>query len=181
MTTDVIVRGLIWLALGCFVAAHLGFRCAGGGALARRARAAYWTGAGLALTHFLAAFHWHYGWSHTRAVSATAEQTARVFGVDWGGGVWVNYAFLAAWVADAAWRTTRRACSIPRVPGGGTWVLRTFYLLIIANGAVTFVAWPMNLAGGVLVAALVWSWRPRTPVTNRCHATPPNGVGSRSE
>ena len=160
MATDLIVRGLMWLALGCFVAAHLGFRGAHRGALARWARAAYWSGGALALAHVLAAFHWHYGWSHTQAVSATAEQTARVFGVHWGGGVWVNYAFLAAWLADAAWRTTRGAHGIPRVRAG-TWALRLFYLIIIANGAVTFVAWPMNLAGGVLVAALLWSWWPQ--------------------
>ncbi len=179
MTTDVIVRGLIWMALGCFVVAHLGFRRTGGGALAQRARAVYWSGAALALTHFLAAFHWHYGWSHARAVSATAEQTARVFGVDWGGGVWVNYAFLAAWLADAAWRSTRGARGIPRVRSG-TWALRIFYLIIIANGAVTFVAWPMNLAGVTLVSALIWSWRPQTLVTSRFRAEPKsNAVGRR--
>ena len=34
----------------------------------------------------------------------SARQTAEVFGLDWGGGLYVNYAFTAAWVADVAWR-----------------------------------------------------------------------------
>jgi hypothetical protein len=159
---DLIVRGSIWRALACFVAAQAGFRRASGGRSATWALPAYWIGFALALAHFLAAFHWHYGWSHDRAVAATAEQTARVFGVNWGGGVWVNYAFLAAWLIDAVVRTTRPARGVA-TPSAGTWALRAFYLIVIANGAITFARWPMNLVGVALVAALIWSWRPPSP------------------
>jgi hypothetical protein len=183
---DLIVRGSIWLAIACFVAAHAGFRRAvSPGEQARWALPAYWIGFALALTHFLAAFSWHYGWSHARAVAVTAEQTARVFGINWGGGVWVNYAFLAAWLTDASVQTSRRRGGPSALPG---WsgpsgpptagaqapayrgpdrrrrrvrvVLRAFFLIVIANGAIVFVAWPMNVVGTVMVAALIWAWRP---------------------
>jgi hypothetical protein len=42
-------------------------------------------------------------------------------------------------------------------------VLRAFYLIVIANGAITFARWPMSLVGVALVAALLWSWRPSPP------------------
>lgn len=158
MAVDLIVRGSMWLALSSFVAAHWGFRRAGSVAHGWRPLAAYWVGAALALAHALAAFHWHYDWSHTQAVVATAEQTAEVFGLNWGGGVWVNYAFLVVWLADAGWRTARRRHGV--TGSTGTWVLRGFYVIVIANGAITFVAWPMNLVGAVMVAVLAWCWRP---------------------
>src|SRR5687768_2111294 len=63
-----------------------------------------WTlAAALAWLHTLAAFHDVYGWSQAAAMDATARQTAALFGLRWGGGLFVNYAFLAMWAADAAW------------------------------------------------------------------------------
>ena len=158
MAVDLIVRGSMWLALSGFVAAHWGFRHAGSTAHGRWPLTAYWVGAVLALAHTLAAFRWHYDWSHTQAVTATAKQTTEVFGLNWGGGVWVNYAFLVAWLVDAGWRTGRPRRYV--AVSTGTWVLRGFYFIIIANGAITFVAWPMNLVGAGLVAVLAWCWRP---------------------
>jgi hypothetical protein len=32
-----------------------------------------------------------------------ARQTAELFGVRWGGGLYVNYVFTAIWAADVAW------------------------------------------------------------------------------
>jgi len=161
VAVDVIVRGSMWLALGAFVAAHWGFRRAGSAAHSSWPLAAYWIGAALAFVHALAAFHWHYDWSHTEAVVATAEQTAEVFGLNWGGGVWVNYAFLVVWLVDVGRRTASHRRDVAE--STGTWLLRGFYLIIIANGAITFVAWPMNLVGAGMVSVLVWCWRPRRP------------------
>ena len=157
MTVDLLVRCSMWVALCGFVAAHWGFRRAGPTTHGRWPLAAYWVGAALALAHALAAFGWHYDWSHTQAVTATAEQTADVFGLNWGGGLWVNYAFLVAWLVDAGWRTARPRHYVAW--STGTWMLRGFYLIIIANGANTFVAWPMHFVGAGLVAVLVWCWR----------------------
>ncbi|MBM3779096.1 MAG: hypothetical protein FJW23_12835 [Acidimicrobiia bacterium] len=156
VTEDLVVRGLIWLSLVCFVAAHAAFRDRPVEQGRRWPLTVYWAGAGLAFVHYLAAFHWHYDWSHSQAVLATAGQTAEAFGLDWGGGVWVNYLFLAAWGVDASGYTLHR----PIPPGAWRWMLRAFYLTIIVNGAIVFAAAPMRPFGALLVAGLVWSWRP---------------------
>ena len=64
-----------------------------------------WTTAwALYLLHVAAAFHFYHGWSHTNAVHFTARQTWETVGIDWGGGLYANYAFSLIWTADvAAW------------------------------------------------------------------------------
>ena len=76
-----------------------------------------------------------HAWSHEAAIAATARQTLAVYGVNWGGGVFVNYAFVAVWLFEA-WRWRRR-------PAGDdarviTWMTRVFFLVMILNGAVIF-------------------------------------------
>ena len=68
-----------------------------------------WT-AGLAayLTHVAAAFAYHHHWSHDAAYRETARQTAELFGVESGFGLWFNYAFTAIWIGDVAWLWTGR-------------------------------------------------------------------------
>ncbi len=149
------------MALACFLAAQLAFRRSADRPKRRWPVAVYGVGAALALAHYLAAFGWHYDWSHAQAVLATAEHTERVFGLDWGGGVWVNYAFLGTWVVELSWRARRGEIRQPAV----RWGLRAFYLIVIANGAVVFVAWPLQLVGGMLVAGLLWSWCPKRQLT----------------
>ncbi|HUF46944.1 MAG TPA: hypothetical protein VMM93_03950 [Vicinamibacterales bacterium] len=151
-----IVRGSIWIALAAFAAAHVGFRRTGRDPL-QVPLTLYWMGAAFLLVHIVAVFHWHHDWSHARAVAATAEETARVFGLDWGGGVWVNYAFLAGWVTDA-WRRTHARTQSPRVTAVG-WTARAGALVVIFNGAIVFVPWPRSLAGMAIVAVLAWAWR----------------------
>lgn len=55
--------------------------------------------------HVLMAFAFHHHWSHSAALEHTAKQTAAVTGIDWGGGVYFNYIFLAGWGFDVglAW------------------------------------------------------------------------------
>ena len=65
---------------------------------------AFWTvGSALATAHSAAAFAVFHDWSHDRALIATALQTAAVTGLDWGGGLFFNYAFLLVWGADVMW------------------------------------------------------------------------------
>ena len=55
------------------------------------------------LLHVVSAFHFSHHWSHRAAYEATARQTAEVVGLDWGGGLYANYAFAALWAADVCW------------------------------------------------------------------------------
>lgn len=150
----------IWAALLLF--------CAGEGGRAR-ARAggppqpwAWWTyaaGAFLCVIHIAISMGVAHGWSHDAAIAATARQTMAVYGVNWGGGVYVNYAFVAVWLADA-WRWRRQPLRDAHHPGAVTWATRAFFLIIILNAAVIFASGPRRLAGAVLVAWLLWLWRP---------------------
>ncbi len=53
--------------------------------------------------HIAAAMGLVHEWSHTRAYEHTARGTADMVGIDWGGGLYVNYAMALAWLTDAAW------------------------------------------------------------------------------
>ena len=61
-------------------------------------------GAGLLLVHLLAAFHFKHAWSHAAAHADTARQTREFSGLDWGGGLYLNYLLILVWLADAASR-----------------------------------------------------------------------------
>ena len=56
-----------------------------------------------ALLHILIAMSHHHRWSHEAAVLETARQTAAVYGLAWGGGVYVNYLFVGVWLAELVW------------------------------------------------------------------------------
>jgi hypothetical protein len=64
----------------------------------------FWTmGLLFYLVHVGLAFTYVYNWSHVVAYRETARQTTALFGVDWGGGLYLNYVFTALWFADCAW------------------------------------------------------------------------------
>lgn len=142
----------IWLALAAFVIAEAVRRQAVPG----QPPARWWAPlslAGLALlvVHIALAYAIRHGWSHEAAVHATARQTAAVYGLDWGGGIYVNFLFALAWALDVWFRPP----AIHRA-------LRILYLVIIVNAAVIFVPGPRRWLGVTLVLALIWIWRPRS-------------------
>src|SRR5262245_12994971 len=55
------------------------------------------------LLHVLLAFFLIHHWSHADALAATARRTEEMVGLDWGGGLYLNYVFGLVWLADAAW------------------------------------------------------------------------------
>ena len=150
----------IWISLVLFAAGEAGRRR---GLVSGSAPAWAWpafaAGAVLCAVHVALAMSLAHGWSHDSAVAATARQTKAVYGLDWGGGVFANYAFVAVWAFDA-WRWRART----ERPGTGsdtlTWTTRAFFLVMILNGAVIFAAGWRWILGAALVAALIWIWRP---------------------
>lgn len=117
-----------------------------------------WTlGALLMIAHSIAAFGAFYNWSHEAAFGATARQTAAMTGVSWGGGIFVNYAFVSIWVADAAWRWADPASyrARPRAVSHG---LRALFVFIFLNGAIVFADGVMRIVGIASVAAVVAAW-----------------------
>ena len=150
----------IWIALLLFVAGEAGRRRGvGRGSPPGWAWPAFAAGAVLSAIHVVLAMAIAHAWSHDSAVAATAAQTKAVYGLDWGGGVFANYAFVAVWAFDA-WRWRARVNRSRAGPDALTWTIRVFFLVMILNGAVIFAAGSRWIFGAALVAALMWIWRP---------------------
>jgi hypothetical protein len=102
------------------------------------ARVAATVGVTVYVVHVWAAFDSFYHWSHSFAYRETARQTAEMFGVDWGGGLYLNYLFTIVWVADSAWWwqkvDPRRA-----MPRGLSIAIHAFLTFMFVNA--TFVVW----------------------------------------
>ena len=158
---DAALYSTIWVALALFVVAEAGKqRVSGRMAVPVWAWPVWVSGAGLCALHMAFAFAGRHGWSHEMAVRETARQTAAVYGISWGGGVYVNYVFDAAWCTEAWWWRAYPTHYFSR-RRTITWALRAFYFVIIVNAAVVFAkSVPGRTIGVVLVGALLWSWRP---------------------
>ena len=125
--------------------------------IARKMEAARWLwtfGVVFFLAHVISAFTLNYGWSHQAAYAETARQTAELFKVRWGGGLYFNYAFTAIWAADVLWMWWD-------APGYRTrprWIgvsVHAFLAFMFFNATVVFasgwVRW-LGLSGFVLLA-----------------------------
>lgn len=159
MAGDILIRSTIALAtIGYAAAEWLRFRRPA----AWRAARAMWTAAAvLSIAHAAAAFQFRHDWSHRDAYNATAVQTAAVTGLDWGGGLYVNYAFLALWAADAAWWWRNPA----RYAARSSWCTTAFaagFLFMFFNGAVVFAHGAMRWLGAACVAVAACAWYFRT-------------------
>ena len=156
---DLALYSTIWVALALFVVAEGGKRrLLETGAVPGWAWPVWLTGAVMCTVHIVLAFAGRHAWSHGAAMRETARQTAAVYGINWGGGVYVNYLFLAAWLAEAWW-WRMYPCQYFGRRAAITWSLRAFYFLIIMNAAVVFASVPGRVIGLVLVGALLWVWR----------------------
>jgi hypothetical protein len=118
----------------------------------------FWTVGCLAfLLHVGCAFQFYHHWSHRAAYEATARRTAEVVGLDWGGGLYANYAFAAVWVADVCWWWWSPERYLAR-PRGVEWAVQGFLGFIAFNAAVVFgagaVRW-LGLAACLFLAALL--------------------------
>lgn len=148
--------GTIWIALLLFGAGEFGRRRIRAGGSAPWAWWTFVAGALLCAIHIGVAMKTAHRWSHAAAIDATARQTMAVYGVNWGGGVFLNYAFVAVWLLEA-WRWRWRPASDARVI---TSMTRVFFLVMILNGAVIFAGGSRRISGALLVAWLLWIWRP---------------------
>lgn len=114
-----------------------------------------WTGAcALLFAHVGFAFHGFHHWSHRAAYAETARQTAELFGIDWGGGLFANYAMLLVWLVDVFGWWHSGPPSLRR-PALRTWLAQGFLAFMWFNATVAFghgsVRW-VGLAGFVTLA-----------------------------
>lgn len=120
----------------------------------RRARAAWTVAILLAAVHVVLAFHFVYGWSHETAVAETARLAAERFGVGWRGSIYVNYVFLAIWLADVCWWWVARPSHASR-PRELEVIRFVTFVFMFVNGAVIFASGIGRLAGIAAVTAVL--------------------------
>ena len=151
---ELLVRATAWLA---FIAYVSGTAASLRHPSSRAFRLLWLAGAGLLLVHLLAAFHFKHAWSHAAAYADTARQTREVTGLDWGGGLYLNYLLALVWLADAA---SRLRTNIPVPPLALRWALTGFYAFMWFNAVVVFVPGPMRWVGVTAFGLLiVLGWR----------------------
>jgi len=122
------------------------------------ARLAWTIACAALLAHVVCAFHVYHGWSHEAAYRETARQTGEVFGLNWGGGIYISYLLLVCWVVDLIWWWLGGLDSYRRRP----WLLVStwhwFVIFIIFNSTVVFETGIVRWAGLVLSLSLCLIW-----------------------
>jgi hypothetical protein len=148
-------RFTIWVTLAGYCAGVALF------ALSRKGRAVrlVWTISCISLlAHVACAFHFYHGWSHDAAYRETARQTAELFGLNWGGGLYINYALMAGWVIDVLWWWLGGDV-YRRRPGAMVAVWQGFLIFMFFNATVVFESGPLRFIGLFLCLALCLLWR----------------------
>ncbi len=134
-----------------------------------------WTAACLGLiAHVACAFHFYHAWSQRAAYLETARQTNDVVGLNWGGGLYVNYVVLIAWVADVVWWWLAGLDSYRRRPWPLVAAWHGFLIFILFNATVVFKDGFVRWVGLCLCLGLclVWWLSARDNATRRT----PNGL-----
>lgn len=120
----------------------------------RWARIAWTAGIALALVHAGLAFESVYGWSHEVAARATLRQAEDRLGAGWSGGIYVNYVFLATWLADAGWWWVAPVSHATR-PRAIAAARRAFFVFMFVNGSVIFASGISRFVGAMCVLAVL--------------------------
>lgn len=146
------LRATIWLSVIAWAATEV-LRQAGPHRQ-HLARTIWTAGAILLTVHTAIAFQFWHGWSHDVAYEATARQSAALTGVAAGWGLYLNYALVLVWLADAAWwwRDARGYATRSR---RHEIAIFAFFLFMMINGAVVFATSPMRFVGALAIAVAI--------------------------
>lgn len=156
---EVLTRSTIWISILSYAIGSIVFAMSRGRAgFDRGARLAWTIGCAALIVHFICGFDFYHAWSHESAYVETARQTAEVIRVNWGGGLFINYAVALLWIVDVAWWWAAGINSYRRRPWLLTLIWHSFLIFIIFNATVVFKD-GMTRWGGLLVCvSLVLSW-----------------------
>lgn len=140
MTTGQILTTVtIWISIVAYAAGSLIFKLSTKRSNLDAAARLIWTVACAALiAHVVCAFQTYHSWSHRTAYLDTARQTREVTGLDWGGGLYVNYLLLIGWFADVVWWWAGGLGSYRRRPWLLTATWHALLIFIIFNSTVIF-------------------------------------------
>ncbi|HEX5891170.1 MAG TPA: hypothetical protein VFY61_20840 [Pyrinomonadaceae bacterium] len=156
---EFLTRSTIWISILSYAIGAIVFAMARGRAsLDRWARLAWTIGCAALIVHFICAFNFYHAWSHESAYVDTARQTAEVIRVNWGGGLFINYAVALLWIADVSWWWIAGLGSYRRRPWVLTLIWHSFLIFIIFNATVVFKDGLTRWVGLLVCVSLVLSW-----------------------
>ena len=155
---EFLTRLAVWLAIASYVfAAATMILARGRSSWLVRARWGWTLGCAFFLAHVAFAFQFHHHWSHGAALRETARQTGEMTGIDWGGGLFLNYMFALAWLADVLWWWLAPA-SFTRRPPRLTVAWQCFIFFRVFNGTVVFGKGPVRWLGALVCITLAALW-----------------------
>lgn len=156
---DFLTRSTVWLSIAAYAVGCVVFATARGRVACDRWTRLAWTiGCAALLAHFICAFQFVHAWSHSSAYRDTARQTAEVFGINWGGGIFINYAVAILWAGDVVWWWIAGLSSYRRRPWLLTLIWHGFLIFIIFNATVVFGSGLTRWLGLVVSLIVVLSW-----------------------
>ncbi len=156
---ELLTRGTIWISIAAYAVGCVVFAAAWPRSDRDRwVRLAWTIGCAALLAHFAVAFHFYHSWSHESAFVDTARQTAEVFKVNWGGGLFINYAVAMLWFVDVVWWWVAGLSSYRRRPWLLTLLWHGFLVFIIFNATVVFKDGLARWAGLVVCVCVCLSW-----------------------
>jgi predicted neutral ceramidase superfamily lipid hydrolase len=159
MIAELLTRGTIWLAIVAYAIGIGVFAFSRNRPQGLYATRAAWTAACISLiAHFISAFHFYHDWSHESAYSDTARQTEAVVSLNWGGGLFINYALLIAWIVDVGWWWLSGINSYQKRSRLLVMIWHAFLVFIIFNATVVFKTGMVRWIGLVISLFLVISW-----------------------
>ncbi len=110
----------------------------------------------MTIVHAVAVFHYIHHWSQDEALAHTARQTAALTGLHWGGGLYVNYAFISLWAGDAALWWRDRASYEGRSAVSRD-ILLAIFVFMFVNGGIVFAHGPARAIGLISVGIVIWA------------------------
>ena len=161
-TGEFLTRGTIWVSIVGYVVGSVVFALS---PLSRRraqwdsaARVVWSVACASLIAHFISAFQFYHGWSHAAAYRDTARQTEEVFGFNWGGGLFINYALLIAWIVDLAWWWRSGLDSYRKRPWPLVALWHGLLIFIIFNATVVFGDGMVRWVGLAICLLLTLTW-----------------------
>lgn len=155
---ELLTRITVWIAIsGYALSAGISLLFRESHQWLARARLAWTVGCISLVAHMVCAFHFYHHWSQASALRETARQTAEVTGANWGGGLFINYAFLAAWAADVVWWWRGLEAYRQR-----HWLITAIwqgvFIFMIFNATVVFKTGAVRWMGSGLCLSLLGVW-----------------------
>ncbi|HKV33247.1 MAG TPA: hypothetical protein VJP89_02970 [Pyrinomonadaceae bacterium] len=156
---EFLTRSTIWIAILSYTIGSVVFVLSRGRyKFDRWARLAWTIGCAALIAHFVCAFNFYHAWSHESAYVDTARQTADVFKINWGGGLFINYALLLVWIGDVTWWWFAGVRSYRRRPWLLMLIWHGFLIFIICNATVVFKDGLTRWVGVFVCLSLILSW-----------------------